>query len=109
MSVRNGISRCVANRDGVLLCDERSARDATDAATMEERRFTTGSVRCRCGGCGRHFGGVSAFDAHQRLTDAGDVLCIYPGTVGLTVMTDGRGAWWIRRLDGAFAATGGQR
>lgn len=97
---------CVTDKDGVTLCDERAARDAFDGQTMTSRRFTIGSVRCRCGGCGRHFGGVTAFDSHQRLNDAGDVLCIYPGNVGLTIKTDGRGSWWIRRLDGAFGKDG---
>ena len=90
---------CVTNKDGALLCDERTARDEADSETMKERRFSLGSLRCRCGGCGRHFGGVRAFDLHQRLTSDGDALCIYPGTIGLTVVTDPRGAWWVRQYE----------
>jgi hypothetical protein len=61
---------------------------------MKERTLRPGSVRCRCGRCGRHFGGLRAFDAHQRLDDKGCVLCLHPADVGLVVKTDKMGAWW---------------
>jgi hypothetical protein len=35
-----------------------------DDPTRRERRLAGGSRQCRCGGCGRHFGGAAAFDRH---------------------------------------------
>ena len=40
-----------------------------------------GTNRCMCTGCGRYFGGVSGFDAHQTLGDDGRPVCHDPATL----------------------------
>ena len=50
-----------------------------------------GTNRCRCTACGRSFGGVGGFDAHQRLHD-GELTCLDPATLGMVE----RGGWWVR-------------
>lgn len=37
-----------------------------------------GTNRCLCTGCGRYFGGVAGFDAHQTLGDDGRPICHDP-------------------------------
>ena len=72
--------------------------------------LTVGTSRCRCAACGRSFGGVGGFDAHQRLTAGGGLRCLDPATVGLVISPDG---WWARQAPvlhngvGRHAATGG--
>jgi hypothetical protein len=101
--------RCVGTRLGGVLCDGVDPRSEIDLSTTLPRTLSVGSLRCQCGRCGRHFGGVSAFDSHQRLDTGGFVLCIYPGDVGLSVITDTRGAWWSRPLADATALQGRAR
>lgn len=69
------------------------ASDVIDP-TRIERALAVGSNRCRCGGCGRHFGGPSTFDRHQTLTADGDVVCHDPTTRGLEITWKGGYAWW---------------
>ena len=40
-----------------------------------------GTNRCYCTGCGRYFGGVSAFDAHQTLGPDGRPICHDPASL----------------------------
>jgi hypothetical protein len=69
-----------------------------DDVTRLPRPLPAGSVVCLCTGCGRHFLSTKAFDAHQTLSDAGDVVCHRPGTTNGTrtmVVVERRGArWW---------------
>lgn len=76
--------------------------------TRRERPIAVGTNRCRCGGCGRHFGGVTGFDAHQTLTATGDVVCHDPATRGLVVIESGGFAWWSRPAPEGFAAPAGR-
>ncbi|MGH2531569.1 MAG: hypothetical protein ACRDJW_04610 [Thermomicrobiales bacterium] len=65
--------------------------------TRLERSLPIGSdSRCQCVGCGRYFSGARAFEAHQRLTRDGDVLCLDPASVGLRIIHSGGFAWWSR-------------
>jgi hypothetical protein len=43
--------------------------------------LSIGSHRCQCSGCGRYFGGVSAFDAHQTLGNDGRPVCHDPASL----------------------------
>lgn len=40
-----------------------------------------GTNRCMCAGCGRYFGGLSGFDAHQTLGPDGRPICHDPATL----------------------------
>lgn len=60
---------------------------------VAEPALTVGTSRCRCGACGRSFGGVGAFDMHQRLPEDGTLRCLDPVTVGLALNP---GGWWVR-------------
>ena len=57
--------------------------------------LTIGTGRCQCGACGAFFGGVGAFDLHQRLGKDGALRCLDPAMVGLTLNP---GGWWVRRM-----------
>lgn len=57
--------------------------------------LTIGTARCCCASCGRFFGGVGGFDAHQRLGKNGALRCLDPETIGLVRNTDG---WWVRAV-----------
>ena len=49
---------------------------------MSDPMLPIGTNRCRCTSCGRYFGGVAGFDAHQTLGDDGRPICHDPA--GLT-------------------------
>lgn len=57
---------------------------------MGEPSLTIGTGRSQCGGCGRYFSGVSAFEKHQTLDKLGEVVCHDPATRGLVLVN----SWW---------------
>jgi hypothetical protein len=69
--------------------DERpeSSRDRPSRADGEGDPGTLplrpGSRQCRCGKCGRYFWSAAAFDRHQRLDHAGNVICRNPVEFGM--------------------------
>jgi hypothetical protein len=59
---------------------------------MSDPLLPVGSNRCLCGGCGRYFSSVSAFDRHQTAAKDGTNACHDPATRGL--VDDGRYWGW---------------
>ena len=64
--------------------------------------LTVGTGRCRCAACGRSFGGVRAFDRHQRLTAGGRLVCREPSTLGMVE----RGGWWGQPVPAVASGVG---
>lgn len=62
---------------------------------MRDPMLPVGSNRCKCVGCGRYFGGVSGFEAHQRVAKSGDVECRDPAEVGYVVNEAG---YWVKPM-----------
>ena len=59
---------------------------------MSDPMLPVGTCRCRCTACGRHFGGVGGFDAHQRDDVDGRTVCLDPATLGMVLS----GGYWVR-------------
>ena len=80
---------------------------------MSDPMLPVGTNRCLCAGCGRYFGGVSAFDAHQTLGPDGRPICHDPASLtrkdgtSLGYIVNDKGFWVQPMPDGiVFAAQG---
>lgn len=75
---------------------------------MDEKTpvLTIGTNRCQCSGCGRFFGGVSAFDRHQKIAKDGSAICLDPAERGMVY----RSGWWgqVGPDKHAFSGIGGR-
>ena len=76
---------------------------------MSDPMLPVGTNRCKCTACGRYFGGVGGFAAHQRDDADGRTVCLDPASLGMVAS----GGYWVRptpgplpRREPVLAATG---
>lgn len=79
---------------------------------MSDTMLPVGTNRCQCAGCGRYFGGVSGFDAHQTISPTGDAVCADPASLTNSkgeslgyVLTEA--GYWIRPMPEGIVFTRG--